>query len=148
MEDERGTKLVYDDGDVPVDHMATARILLVADVSGHQKRSKDVLQEELKEVPVNTVGDLANAFHVAITGRYIGLDNNARQVSIPVLDESTFTPTGMTMGDPLLYEMYIEQRTCENIASLSGVEGEQRLTAAQLAKLNDDIDLLQRATED
>lgn len=149
MNDERGTsKVVYPEGGAGPDAAASGNVLLVAPfVERAAPRQREALAKELQERQVDSLQDLCRVFDVRIEGTYVGPDGEPVQVSIPVTDENTFTPDGMTHGDPSLFELYVKSRCYEQLAEYLQSNACEGLTDQEIAALETQVQALEAALE-
>lgn len=146
MDDTRGiSKLVYPDPEVGPERMVDPPVIFVGQFSGTGIRTKDELKKHFGHVGVNSVQELCRTFDVRIEGQYVDPDGTTQSVAFQAVDESSFTPTGLTLQDPELYRMYIEKRLCDHVGSMNTPEADGRLTEEQISQLDADIEQLECA---
>ena len=137
----------YPEVETAVDTPSDPRVAMILPFSGQQNRTADELLSHLNEVEINSVREACEKFDVRIEGGYQDAEDKACVVNFPAVDENSFTPRGITLGDPGLFQVYIMQRTCENVAEQSPLESDRLLTDAEIAKLEADVTLLTRSRE-
>ena len=80
-------------------------IAYVANLSGHARpRSPGELAGALEQRPANSIEEACSGHR--IEGHYLDADGKRRTASIAIVDDTTFTPEGLTFGDPELYDTY------------------------------------------
>ena len=133
----RGTSTIeYPEGKSGPDAASTGNVLLVLPINGHTApRTRNELEKALQEKQVNSLRDICRAFDVRIEGNYVGTDGEPVHASIPVEDETTFTPNGMTEADPALFELYVKARCYEQLAEYLQRNNRDSLSASEVADL-------------
>jgi hypothetical protein len=121
--------------------------LIVPAMELEQPRSKEELTRELREISVDSVEDIARGFGVFIEGRFENPEGEVVHARIPVRNEQTFTPDGMTKGDPELFRIYVASRTFDEVARLFSARKIDRLDPGVLAKLEELEAVLAKAVE-
>jgi hypothetical protein len=147
--DKRGlSELIYPEGGAGAAPLDPGDICIVVNAAGRKvARSKADLATTLEERPVNSVAELCQAFDVRVRGSYPGIDGEPVEVSIPVADESTFTPDGLTRADEGLYRLYVGAVTCDNLALYLSGRDREGLTTEEIQILHNIRETLARASE-
>ncbi|HEV8700017.1 MAG TPA: hypothetical protein VGV60_01950 [Candidatus Polarisedimenticolia bacterium] len=108
-------------------------------------RTKDELDRGLRQIKVNSVRDISRGFDIRLEGNVKGVGGETVHLSIPVEDEDTFTPDGMTRRDPTLFGWYVRYRTYEECQRYLSERGRGRLTPEEIAKLQSMLRFLEEA---
>lgn len=147
MEEARAKTVIhFPEEDSGADPAALGAVLVVANLSGRQvPRGREELERELSEIPAASLPELVRAAELRIQGTYAGLDGEPVSVSIPIEDESTFTPDGLTRGDPGLFRLYVASRTYEQLESHLRAHHRDTLTAEEIEHLQSTLRFLEES---
>ena len=144
---KKGTQVIIDVGSVSLDPEAQSPVTLVIPSNFDGKRTTSELETQLKELEVSDIQDLCRKGGYRIVGQYVGEDGTLRDALIPVIDETTFTPDGITLGDPELLRTYVTMRVCDNVANYCGRNGRDQLSDVEVARLRSIVEVLEQAVE-
>ena len=147
MSQEKGTEVMIEEDGALLDKQSEVPALIVVDLQDGPPRSKDKLQRELKEVEVSSTRELLAKFPTKITGQYVDVNGETREASISVIDEETFTPNGITLGDEELFNTYITLRTYENVGRYCEGKNRTHLTDDEVARLRATAEILEKSLE-
>ena len=145
MGKDRGQKLLYLDEDVGRDDAAVAPVIAVANFTGTGPRTSAELEVAIAEKRIDSVEDACRKFGVRVEGCYLDVEGKTQSVSFQATGAESFTPTGMTLQDPHLFQFYMNQRLCEHVIRMSGAGVRGTLSAEQIAQLEADIDQLEQS---
>ena len=138
--------LVFPDGEPSdPDPISIGSVTIVTNIGGRDRVRPAEEIEKLAEFPIESVADACRKYDVRITGQYQDLDGEIVEASIPVLSEETFTPDGITRGDPGIREMYIQMRTFDALAAHLAEKGRDCLTDAEIEHLRATMAILEQA---
>jgi len=147
MSQERGTEVMIEGDDALLDRQSEASSLIVVDLQDGPPRSKDELKKELKEEEVSSARELLVKFPTKITGQWVDVNGETREASISVVDEETFTPNGITLGDEELFNTYITLRTYENVGRYCEGKARSHLTDDEVERLKATAEILEKSLE-
>lgn len=144
---KKGSQVIIDTGSVSLDHEAQSPCTVVIPPNSDGKRTAQELERSLAEVEVADIRDLCAKGQYRIDGQYTAEDGSLRDASIPVIDETTFSPDGITLGDPELLRTYVTMRVCDNVAEYCSRTGRDDLTDVEVAHLSSLLEALELAAE-
>ena len=145
MANERGQVLIIPDAEVSSDREAIQPVLLISPFCGNGNRSKEELEASFKEHQTDTIEEVCCKHEVFIEGQYEGLDNETQTVSIPAINEDSFTPSGLTLQDPGLFQLYITHRAAEHISEMATREVNGLLNDEQKLQIETDIEQIEQS---
>lgn len=140
------TGVEFPDGISGPDPIPLGTMTVVADLRGAtNRRTKAELQEQIGEIQADSIAELCDKAKVRIEGTYTGSDGKPVHVSIPVVDETTFTPDGLTRGDPGLLELFTSSIVCDAAAEYLDQQPRDYFTDEEIAQLTQRLALLEAA---
>ncbi len=136
MADDKGLKahIVYPDPEKALSAPVLPEVAIAFDASLQpRRRSLAALKAaHPTDLTANSVDEVCSGLGLVIRGTVEDETGAKKQVVIPVANENTFTPGGLTARCEPLFDLYTAHRTADQIATLSEeVELDQALSAIE-----------------